>query len=114
MILKTKIEVREEDLSKLTEAEREKYEARKAYYASENKEFEPDESILVSRKIPAIIDTENNLMYVDGEDGTIILKPLLSADLITNEDGQGMYLYPTVVFDGTINKLYTELKKDVK
>lgn len=53
-------------------------------------------------------------MYVDGEDGTIILKPLLSADLITNEDGQGMYLYPTVVFDGTINKLYTELKKDIK
>lgn len=110
MILKTRIEVREEDLSKLTEAEREKYEAKKAYLKDD---FEPDEHVLVSRKIDAVIDTYDNVMYVDGGDGTVVLKPLLSNDLITTEDG-GMYLYPTVVFEGTILKIYRELKNDRK
>lgn len=114
MILKTKIEVREEDLSKLTEAEREKYQARKDYYISENKEFEPDDSVLTSRKIDVVIDTVNNTIYVDEGDGTITMKHLLAMDLVTNEDGQAMYLYPTVNFEGKIDQIYKELKKDNK
>lgn len=113
MILKTRIEVREEDLSKLTDTEKEKYEAKKAYLIAENK-YEPDEDVLVSRMIDTVIDTQDNVMYVDGGDGTIILKPLLSNDLITTEEGEGMYLYPTVVFEGTIDKIYKELKNDRK
>lgn len=110
MILKTRIEVREEDLSKLTEAEREKYEAKRDVLGDN---FTPDEHVLVSRKIDAVIDTYDNVIYVDGGDGTVVLKPLLSNDLITTEDG-GAYLYPTVVFEGTIPKIYRELKNDRK
>lgn len=111
MILKTRIEVREEDLSKLTEAERDKYEAKRDVLGDK---FTPDDELFVSKMIDAVIDTYDNVMYVDGGDGTVVLKPLLSSDLITTEDGGGMYLYPTVVFEGTINKIYRELKNDRK
>lgn len=112
MILKTKIEITRDDVLKLTGVEKEKYEAKREVLGDA---FEEDESLYgVVEKVDVVIDTINNLIYVDNGDGTITMKPLLSPDLVTSEDGQAMYLYPTVVFDGTIDQIFKELKKDNK
>lgn len=109
MILKTKIEYLEEDLSKLSDADREKYKAKKEYLGDN---FPENEKIKTVVKKDAIIDMGNNLLYVDFGEGMIQVKPLFSADLITYEDGSASYFYPSVSFEGNLDEIYQKLIKN--
>lgn len=109
MILKTKIEYREEDISKLTESDREKYTAKKAYLGDEFPEDELQISTIVRE---VVIDTDNGNLYVDMGEGKIKLQPLLSTDMIPYENDIVVYFNPTVVFEGTIDDIYNKLLED--
>ncbi len=108
MILKTKVEYLEEDLSKLSDEDREKYKAKKEYLGNN---FPENEKIMTVVRKDAIIDLENNLLYVDFGKGIIQLKPLLSADFVTYEDGSASYFYPNVSFEGNLEEIYQQLIK---
>lgn len=111
MILKTKVYVLKEDMSEMSEIEKQAYEAKKQYLGDK---LERKDMSLTTQPTDAVIDTKQGHLYIDMGDGTIRLRPLLGIDLISDEDDSPDYTFPTVTFFGDINEIYEELIKENK
>ena len=111
MILKTKVYVLKEDVSKMSEAEKEAYEAKKQYLGDK---LEKKDMSLTTQPTDAVVDTKQHHLYIDMGDGTIRLRPLFGTDLVMDEDDSPDYTFPTITFFGDINEIYNELIKENK
>lgn len=108
MILKTKVHILKEDISKMTEDEKMAYEAKKEYLAHDLK----DEDIEYTLQLAdCVIDTDNEHLYIDVGEGVIRLRPLLGTDLVGGEDESMDYTYPSISFLGTVDEIYEKLQK---
>lgn len=111
MILKTQVHILKEDISKMTDEEKEKYEAKKEYLAHDLK----DEDIEYTLQLAdSVIDTEKEHLYIDVGDGVIRLRPLLGTDLVGDEGTIPEYIQPSISFLGSIDDIYKKLQKENK
>ena len=111
MILKTRVFILKEDLSKMSEAEKEKYQAKKDYLGDK---LEDKDIVYSPQETDAVIDTKEHYLYIDMGEGKIRLRPLLGTDLVETADETPDYMFPVITFTGDINEIYEQLKKENK
>lgn len=107
MILKTQVYILREDLSSMSESEKEKYQAKKDFLGDK---LQDTDIVYSTQKADAVIDTKQQHLYIDMGEGVIRLRPLLGIDLADDDE----YLYPTISFMGDINEIYEQLIKENK
>lgn len=109
MIIKTKIDwVQTRELS---EEERERIEAKKAVLEDRYDPFEDEEDLFEDAEKNAIIDTNNNKLYVEISENKICLTNLLGGEYIVMENGSTQRVEERLYFKSTLEEIYTELTK---
>lgn len=108
MILKTKMQFEEESTKGMSKEDKEIYEAKKAVLGDD---FDHDEEYDKVEK-NVIIDTDHDHLYVEDEDGYIVMRNLLQSDIYPLENGSVGSFYSQITYKGNLDEIYAILIKE--